>query len=221
MSGTLAFVGGGEWAEGCSFDAGLLEASGGAEVLVLPTAAAYEQPDRAVERATAWFGSLGGTVRGLHVLRRSEAADAEAVAAVRGSRFVYLADGSPLHLRSVLKESPMWDALVAAWQDGAVIAGSGAGAMVLADPMVDPRGGAFTVGLGLVEWMAIVPNHETWSPEQAKRTIDLAEAGLPVVGIDSSTALLRAPDGTWSVAGRGKVSVVVNGDQAGLDALPG
>jgi hypothetical protein len=48
MSGLLALVGGGEWRDRCSFDRTLLEASGQAEVLVLPTAAAYEHPQRAV-----------------------------------------------------------------------------------------------------------------------------------------------------------------------------
>jgi cyanophycinase len=220
MNGPLAFVGGGEWQEGCSFDADLLAASGGEEVVVLPTAAAYEHPGRVVERATAWFEGLGARVRGLSVLRRSEAMADDVVAAVRGSRFIYLADGSPLHLRSVLKESPLWDALVTAWQEGAVVAGSGAGAMVLGDPMVDPRGGAFTVGLGLIEWLAVVPHHEAWSPEQAKRTIDLAETGLPIVGIDSGTALLRASDGGWTVAGGGQVTVIVDGTERDLATLP-
>ena len=220
MSGSIAFIGGGEWQEGCTFDADLLAASGTDEVLVLPTAAAYEQPARAVERATAWFEGLGARVQGLPVLRRAEAAADDAVAAVRASRFIYLADGSPLHLRSVLKESPLWEALVDAWRDGAVVAGSGAGAMVLGDPMVDPRGGAFTVGLGLVEWLSVVPHHESWSPEQAKRTIELAETGLPVVGIDTGTALLRSADGAWSVAGAGAVTVVVDGAERDLTALP-
>ena len=58
------------------------------------------------------------------------------------------AGGSPMHLRSVLKGSAVLAALREAWRGGAVVAGSSAGAMVLTDPMVDPRGGALTVGLG-------------------------------------------------------------------------
>ena len=219
-TGVLAFVGGGEWQEGCSFDAELLEASGGKEVLVLPTAAAYEHPERAVARATQWFGELGATVRGLDVLLRDHAEDEANTAAVREAGFIYLSGGSPLHLRSVLKDSAVWDALVAAWQRGAVVAGSSAGAMVITDPMVDPRGGAFTVGLGLVSQLAIVPNQDSWSAEKAHRTLELAPAGLPVVGIDERTALIRSEEGTWRSAGAGRVSVFVDGEEAGLDALP-
>ena len=53
---------------------------------------------------------------------------------------MYLADGSPLHLRSVLKESALFEALLAAYHGGGVVAASGAGATLLCDPMVDPRG---------------------------------------------------------------------------------
>ena len=64
MAGVLALVGGNEWQEKCTFDRDLLEGSGGSEVVVLPTAAAYEHPERSVEHARGWFEGLGGTVRG-------------------------------------------------------------------------------------------------------------------------------------------------------------
>src|SRR5438874_3718046 len=102
MAGVLALVGGNEWQEKGSFDRGLLEASGGKEVVVLPTAAAYEHPDRAVGHAQKWFESLGGSVRGLDVLRRQDAEDDANAAVVRAAKFVYLSGGSPMHLRSVL-----------------------------------------------------------------------------------------------------------------------
>lgn len=220
MSGTLALVGGAEWRAGCDFDRELLETSGGREVLVLPTAAAYEHPDRAIEAAERWFDSLGATVRPLRVLTRPDAVDEANAAPIADAAFIYLSGGSPMHLRSVLKHSPVWDALVAAWQRGAVLAGSGSGAMVLCDPMVDPRGGAITLGLGLIEQVAVIPHHDTWSEDKAKRTLRIAPKGLPIVGIDERTALLRDPEGGWRTAGAGGVTVYVDGHPGELTDLP-
>ena len=220
MPGLLALVGGAEWRAGCDFDRELLEVSGGREVLVLPTAAAYEHPTRAVEAAERWFGELGARVRSLPVLTRRDAVAEANAAPLADAAFVYLAAGSPMHLRSVLKDSPVWDALVAAWERGAVVAGSGSGAMVLCDPMVDPRGGAITLGLGLIEPMAVIPHHNTWSEDKAKRTLRIAPAGLAIAGIDERTALIRAADGAWRASGAGSVAVFVDGAPAALTALP-
>ena len=218
--GPLALVGGGEWQPGCDFDARLLDASGGKEVLVLPTAAAYEHPERAVATATGWFEDLGATVRELPVLRRPDAEEEAHAAAICEARFVYIGGGSPLHLRSVLKSSAVWHALVTAWNAGAVLAGSSAGAMVLTDPMVDPRGGAFTVGLGLVSQLAVIPHADAWSHEKLHRTITLAPPDIPVVGIDERTALVLDHHEGWTTSGAGAVKVWLNGEEAGLDVLP-
>ena len=218
--GPLALVGGREWQEGCTFDAALLASSGGREVLVLPTAAAYEHPQRAVERATAWFAAMGADVRGLMVMSRADADDDANARAVREARFVYLADGSPMHVRSVLKQSKVWHALDQAWEEGAVVAGSGAGAMILGDPMIDPRGGAFTIGLGLIELVAVLPAASTWSAERLRRTISLAPAAVTLAAIDEATALVRAPGGGWTVSGVGTVEIHVGGRLVDLSALP-
>jgi cyanophycinase len=219
MSGVVALVGGGEWRDGCTFDRALLDAAGTTDVLVLPTAAAYEHPERAVQTAADWFATLGAKATGLDVLRRPDADDDANAEAVRAARFLYLAGGSPLHLRSVLKESKVWDALVAAWQDGAVVAGSSAGAMVLTDPMVDPRGGAFTLGLGLIEQLAVIPHFNSWSPDKAHRTVALAAKGLAVVGIPEQTAVIRDADGTWRADGVGEVTVYLDGQTGGVELL--
>jgi cyanophycinase len=216
----LALVGGGEWRDGCSFDRTLLDAAGTDEVLVLPTAAAYEHPDRLVAEAETWFTGLGAKVRGLSVLRRTDAQEDANVEAVRTARLVYLCGSSSMHLRSVLKDSHLWEALLESWSAGAVLAGTSAGAMVLCDPMVDPRGGAFTLGLGLVEGMAVVPHADTWSDEKSHRTLQLAPKGLLVAAIDERTALLRDGDGKWRVEGAGNVAVWRDKAELGLDALP-
>ena len=221
VAGTLALIGGGEWRDGTrDLDAALLEASGGTEVLVLPTAAAYEHPDRVAERAEAHFAGLGATTRELPVLHRREAESPEVCEAVRDARFVYFADGSPLHLRSVLKGSPLYDAVLAAYRSGAVVAASGAGATVLCDPMVDPRGGAYTVGLGIVAGVAIFPYHGSAANHLRERSIDLLPSNAVLAGIDEETALLRRPGGHWSVAGVGAVTLYTSSSDTEGQRLP-
>jgi cyanophycinase len=217
--GPLALIGGGEWSPGCEFDRDLWEAAGRTEVLVLPTAAAYEHPERAVDQAASWFQGFGAKVIPAMVLSRSDALEPAHADAVRTARFVYLSGGSPMHLRSVLKDTPVWSALVEAWNGGAVVAGSSAGAMVLCDPMVDPRGGALTLGLGLIEHLAVLPHYDTWSEEKAHRTVQLATGHLRIAAIDERTALIRESDGTWRTAGAGEVTVYVDGKPAGLQVL--
>lgn len=223
--GILALVGGAEWTDGCSFDEELLAASGGTEVLVLPTAAAYEKPERVVVAAGEWFSRLGAEVEGLMVLTRTDAEDGGAAEVVRRAKFVYLSGGSSLHLRSVLKGSAVFGALRDAWERGAVVAGAGAGAMALTDPMVDPRGGALTVGLGLIEGMAVFTRYgdveEDAHGEKLHRSVTLAPEGLPVIGLPDRTALIRDPSGSWRSAGAATPSVFVNGAPApaGLDLV--
>jgi cyanophycinase len=225
-TGTLALVGGSEWTEGCTFDASLLAASGGGDVVVLPTAAAYQHPERVVLRAAEWFGPLGGQVEGLMVVDRASAQDPGMAAVVAGARFIYLAGGSPLHLRAVLKKSAVFDALRSAWAGGAVLAGAGAGAMVLTDPMVDPRGGALTLGLGLVDNLAVVVHfgdeHDDGHGQKLERTVAMAPAALPVVALPARTALIRNGQGAWRSEGAGAPAVFVGGTQTeGLGALGG
>jgi cyanophycinase len=219
--GELALVGGSEWTAGCeSFDKELLQAAGTREILVLPTAAAYWHPERAVETAASYFSELGASVKACMVLRHADAEDKANAGTVRAARFVYIAGGSVLHLRSVLKTSAVWDALVEAWTSGAVLAGSSAGAMVLGDAMVDPRGGALTLGLGLLPQLAVLPHANNWPEEKTHRTVRLASGGLRIAAIDERTALLRGPDGQWRQTGQGEVTIWLDGRRVGLEALP-
>ncbi|HET6794024.1 MAG TPA: hypothetical protein VFH45_06260, partial [Acidimicrobiales bacterium] len=91
--GPLLLVGGAEWRPGCDFDARALEEAGNPEVLVLPTAAAYEHPERAVKWAEEWFAGLGGRARGLMVLSRGDAERPDHAEQVRAARFIYIGGG--------------------------------------------------------------------------------------------------------------------------------
>ena len=195
----------------------LVEAAGG-PLLVLPTAAAYERPDRAVERAARRFAPA--VVRTCAVLRRADAEDPERAAEVAAARAIYLCGASPLHLRSVLKDSPVLQALLAAWRDGALLVAAGPAATVVSDPMVDPRGGAFTVGLGLVRDVAFAVGAER-DEAQLRRTLALAPPPCAVVALGADGCLWRAADGTWRTGAAGDVDVYLAGRPAGLEELAG
>lgn len=217
--GPLAFVGGAEWKKGCEFDERLLEASQSNEVLVLPTAAAFEHPKRRAEAAEEWFSGLGAKTTVLDVLNRRDAEDPDKAEIARNARFIYLSDGSPLHLRSVIKDSALWDALIEAWKGGAVVAGSSAGGMIFGDPMVDPRGGAFTLGLGLVRKFAVVPHWEQWTPDKSRRMTQLMPSGTVVAEIEESTALIRWSDGTWEIAGKAHATLTLDHKQIDVSEI--
>jgi cyanophycinase len=219
-AGPLALVGGDEWTDGCDFDRRLIDECGTESVVMTPAAAAYESPGQLVDRARGWFDSLGVGLRALPVYGRTDALDEANVRAVRDARFVYLSSGSPMHLRSVLKDTPLYDAMVEAWQGGAVLAGAAAGGAVLFDHMVDTRGGAFTVGLGLLSGFTMIPRYDTWSHDKVHRTVGLAKAGMPVAGIEERTALVHRVGSGWSVEGVGTVHVFLDGRGVDLGVLP-
>ena len=199
--GTLAFVGGGEFSPGCDFDASLVADCGAREVVVLPTATAYENPARLRARAEDWFGALGVGCRWLDVYRRVDADDAESAAAVRDAAMIYLTGGSAMHARSTLLRTAVWEALAAAWEAGATVAGAGAGGNVLCDHMVDARGGAFTLGLGLTDALAMIARADTLSSERISRTVRLAPPHLLVAAVSERSALICRPGVPWATVG--------------------
>jgi cyanophycinase len=213
-AGTLALLGGGEWQPPCRpLDESLLAASGASDVVLLAAAAAFEHPGRVVEHATAWFSALGASVHALPVTNRRDAEADAVVRTARDARFLYIADGSPLHLRSVLKGSALFDAMLRAHANGAAIAASGAGATLLCDPMVDPRGGAYTVGLGVARALAVFPYHGSAADHLLARSIELLPADATLVGLDEYTAIVREGDEEWRVVGPGAATVYRRGGE--------
>jgi len=202
MSGTIALQGGGPFASHDDLDRRLLQAAGAERVVVLPTAGAFEHPERLVASAMNWGERLGVEVEALMVLRRGEAMEQGAANIVRAARAVYFVGDQPLHLKSVLKDTPLFDALRDVLRNGGVVAANAGSAAAMCDPMVDPRGGAFTLGLGLIAGLALVTEAEKMSPERLHRTRALANTAVAVLHTDD--ALVRTADG-WELVGRPEV----------------
>ncbi len=202
MSGTIALQGGGPFTANDDLDRRLLAAVGATRVVVLPTADAFEHPERLVAAAMKWGERLEVQVEALMVMRRSEAMEQGAANVVREASAVYFVGDQPLHLRSVMKDTSLWEALRDVLTNGGLVAATGGSAAAMCDPMVDPRGGAFTLGLALVPNLALVTEAESWSPERLHRTRELANTTFAV--LRTGDALVCNADG-WEIVGNVEV----------------
>lgn len=203
MPGTIALLGGGPFEANDDLDARLIAEVGADTVVVLPTAEAFEQPAALIATAMSWAERLGVSVEALMVLQRHDAEDDGAAEVISAARAVYLVGDSSQHLRSALKDTPVFAALQAVLDAGGLVAAVGPSAAALCDPMLDQRGGAFTLGLGLVRGLAVIPGSE--SEERRQRTLSLATT--PVVELPVGSALIGRPD-EWELVG----DPVVHGD---------
>ena len=131
---------------------------------------------------------------------RADAREESFAAMITQSAVVYVVGDSPIHLRSTLKDTVVFDALAA---HPCVVAAAGSAA-AMCDPMVDPRGGAFALGLGLIRGVAAVTESEKWPDERLQRTLSLANTS--VAEIPTGAALIHQ-NGTWSTHG----AVVLHG----------
>ncbi len=94
-------------------------------------------------------------------------------------------------------------------QEGAVIAGSSAGAMVLCEHYYDPYEKQLFRGLNLLPNACVLPHHSTagkrWAGMLAERLPDAV-----LIGIDERTGMLREGK-AWSVYGEGDVTLYLPG----------
>jgi cyanophycinase len=119
-----------------------IELAGGfdAPLRIIPTAAAPDNNhQRAGNNGIRWFQSLGARdVLSVLLLSRIRADDKNIAQTLRSAKLIYLLGGFTHYLGQTLKDSLAWDAVVDAYHDGAVIAGSSAGAMVMCQFYYDP-----------------------------------------------------------------------------------
>jgi cyanophycinase-like exopeptidase len=181
----------------------------------LATAAAPEGPAslaRWHELGRASAERLGVQQVGVPVVDRVSADDEELAGLVEGAGLVYLSGGNPPFLAATLRDTAVWRAIEAAWQNGAALAGCSAGAMALTAHVPDirhPLRGA-EVGLSVVPHLRVLPHFDRfvgWLPDLVLRfLVDLPD-GVTVLGIDEDTALVGGPV-EWRVEGRQSVWVL-------------
>jgi cyanophycinase len=207
-------------------DADLLLRAGGGPVVVTGLAGAQGREYRAAgENGVRHFRALGAAEATVAPDVREDPEGA--LAALRRARLLVLPGGSPSRLLDVLQGTAVGPLLRELLDDGVLVLGSSAGAMVLCDWTVlpdrrGPAGPEVVRGLGLVPAVVVLPH---WTPDADRadwlRAVAAAvppevqvlglpeQSGVLVEGDEltavgsSPTALLTEgrelpPDSTWS-----------------------
>ncbi len=192
-----------------------LELAGGfdAPLRILPTAAA---PDRnhvhAGNNGVRWFRGLGARdVISLPLIDKASANDEEIARSLREAKLIYLLGGFTHYLGQTLKDSLAWNAAMEAYRNGAVIAGSSAGAMVMCQFYYDPYEGNIHEGLNLVPNALVLPHHDTFGKTWAPR-LGAEVPSVALLGIDEQTGMLdEGENHSWKVYGHGAATLYRGG----------
>ncbi len=219
MAGYILLEGGAEFGgQMAEPDRRAIELAGGSGALIsiIPTAAAPDKNhQRAGRNGVNWFRSLGASnVESLPLIDSASANDPGISATLRQAQLIYLLGGFTGYLGQTLLGSAAWQAMQEAYAQGAVIAGSSAGAMVLCHYYYDPGQKKVVQGLGLVPNACVLPHHNTfgkgWSAQLAAQMPQVV-----LLGIDERTGMID--DGTekrlknWQVYGQGAVTLYQQG----------
>ncbi len=219
MAGYILLEGGAEFGgEMSAPDARAIELAGGPDALIsiIPTAAAPDNNhQRAGNNGVRWFQSLGATrVEAVPLIDTITANDPAIADRLRQSRLIYMLGGFTGYLGETLSNSVSWQAMLQAYEAGAVIAGSSAGAMVLCQYYYDPGKAQVVQGLGLVPNSCVLPHYNTFGKGWAKLlTRYLPDAVL--LGVDERTGIIDDGDAGrktgWRVYGQGMVAIYRGG----------
>ena len=209
-TGTIALVGSGEFLPPIQpLDRKLLEhVQGTPRVVVLPTASAPDGagvPERWATMGVAHFGTLGAQVEPVMLLTREDAENSAIAEKIAQANFVYFSGGKPRYLLETLQGTAAWEAIVALYTNGGVVAGCSAGAMVMGAALFNfPNFWQTTSALNLAPGLVIVPHFDE-IPKLMLATLNHASPNT-TVGVDGSTALVGHED-RWTVYGAGGVTV--------------
>jgi cyanophycinase len=198
-----------------------IELAGGfdAPIRIIPAAAAPDHNHkRAGETGVRWFRGLGAKdVEVIYVIDRPTANDPSLAASIRTSRLLCLLGGFPRHLGETLADSLAWQAAMEAHRNGAVIAGSSAGAMILCEHYYDPYEKKLLRGLNLIPSACVLPHHNNFGKAWAGQLMEILPDAV-MIGIDEGTGMINDSNGAWTVSGAGAVTLYRDGRQASVHA---
>ena len=186
-----------------------------ARIVILPQASALEDTGQYYE---AFFSELGaGQVRTAGFRQRADADSAEQLAMLEQATGIFIAGGNQMRLPALIGGTKFEQTLQNAYQSGAIVGGTSAGAAILSRVMIAYGKGGPTPREGIAQFLQGFGFTEKILFDQHFRQRDRfgrlayavsASPGLLGVGVDEDTAAILVDDETITVAGSGSVTIV-------------
>lgn len=212
-AGPVALLGGHEHRRGSeAIERTLLEQVGvtAPQVTVLPVASAARQRGMAAALARTYWTNLGASVR---IAVPDANGSRHALDAISDADVIVLTGGVPNRLVAALGASPVWDAILERWRQGAGLAGSSAGAMSLFAwriRLYPPNPLDLIPGLGPFDGYVTAPHFSRFRAGRWAASLRRRFGDLGVLGLDEGTAVVGR-GGRFTVAGSGAVTIIEDG----------
>ena len=196
-----------------------------ATIAVISTASSLGQ--MAGERYQLVLGELGvAKVRTIHAVTRAQANDEAAALALRDATGIFLTGGNQLRLSSTIGGTRLADAVLEQFRQGAVVAGTSAGASAMSSHMIafgasgatpKHRMAQIAAGLGVLPGVIIDQHFQQRNRLGRLLSLIAQNPSLLGLGVDEDTAGVVGPDHVMEVIGRGSITVV-DGSRSETDA---
>ena len=187
-----------------------------ARIAVIATASSFGL--EAGERYRAIFTELGAAeVVPLNAVTRAQANDEHSARIIRDSTGIFMTGGNQLRLSSMLGGTRLADAVLTRFREGAVVAGTSAGASAVSSHMIafgasgatpKHRMAQIAAGLGLLPGVIVDQHFQQRNRLGRLLSLIAQNPSLLGLGVDEDTAGVVGPDQVMEVIGRGSITVV-------------
>lgn len=194
-------------------------------IIIIPTASSV--PDEVVDVYRTVFTRLGSAdVDFINPANRLASSDPALAEQVNNATGVFISGGNQLKLSQLIVGTPLGAALTSAYERGAVIAGTSAGASIMSQFMISmgdegvtprQRSSQLTAGLGLIPGVIVDQHFDQRARYGRLLSLVAGSPSLLGMGIDEDTAAEVTDERELSVVGSGAV-FVVDARQATTDA---
>ncbi len=164
------------------------------------------------------FLDLGAAeVTPIHTMTRIQANDESAADVIRRCTGVFMTGGNQLRLSSAIGGTRLGEAIAERFRDGAVVAGTSAGASAVSSHMIafgasgatpKHRMAQIAAGLGLLPGVIVDQHFQQRNRLGRLLSLIAQNPSLLGLGVDEDTAGVVGPDQIMEVIGRGSITVI-------------